>query len=136
MDDVWYADGLAFRCTRCGKCCTGEPGVVWVNDDEVDALAAFRGEQPAEFTELYTRIVGGRRSLREKANGDCVFWDRAAGCTVYPERPRQCRTWPFWHSNLATPEDWAETQRRCPGAGQGELISVEEITRRINVIRM
>src|SRR5207248_8895996 len=34
----WYQDGLAFTCTRCGKCCTGEPGFVWVTDDELAAI--------------------------------------------------------------------------------------------------
>jgi Fe-S-cluster containining protein len=136
MNDVWYADGLAFRCTRCGNCCTGAPGFVWVNDEEVEDIAAFRGETFAETLALYTRVVGRRRSLREKANNDCVFWDREAGCTIYPVRPRQCRTWPFWESNVATPATWQETCAVCPGAGQGELISAEEITRRIRVIRL
>ena len=76
------------------------------------------------------------RSLKEKANGDCVFYDRQAGCTIYPVRPRQCRTWPFWESNVVTPEAWQKTCVVCPGTGQGELISEEEITRRIKVIRL
>jgi uncharacterized protein len=136
MPEKWYADGLAFECTRCGNCCTGAPGFVWVNDEELAAIAKFRGETVGRTEQLYTRVQNQRRSLRERANGDCVFWDRTAGCTVYPVRPRQCRTWPFWHSTIATPESWEETRQRCPGAGQGELISAEEITRRINVVRI
>ena len=38
-DDPWYRDGLAFTCTRCGACCTGAPGYVWVDADEIAALA-------------------------------------------------------------------------------------------------
>jgi Fe-S-cluster containining protein len=136
MNSPWYADGLAFCCTRCGKCCTGAPGVVWVNAEELQAIAEHRRETVAEVEGLYTRRIGQRRTLREKANGDCVFWDRAAGCTIYPVRPRQCRTWPFWESNVQTPEAWEDTRQVCPGAGQGELISAEEITRRIQVIRL
>jgi uncharacterized protein len=132
----WYADGLAFACTRCGQCCTGEPGYVWVSDEELAAIAAFLGQPLSEVRDLYTRKTRGRRSLRERANGDCVFWDRQKGCTVYPVRPPQCRTWPFWESNVATPEDWERTCRVCPGAGQGELIPAEEITRRLKVIKM
>ena len=82
------------------------------------------------------RPAAGRRSLRERPNGDCVFWDRAAGCTIYPVRPPQCRTWPFWESHLATPEAWEEVRQVCPGAGQGELIAAEEITRRLRIIRV
>jgi Fe-S-cluster containining protein len=136
MTEPWYKDGLRFQCTRCGKCCTGEPGYVWVSDVELAALAEFRGEAPAEVTGLYTRLTSRGRTLREKANGDCVFYDREQGCTVYAVRPRQCRTWPFWESNVDTPEDWQRTCEVCPGSGKGELIPAEEITRRIRVIRL
>ncbi len=136
MSEPWYRDGLRFRCTRCGHCCTGEPGYVWVTNDEIAALADHRGENAAEVEGLYTRRAGRRRTLREKTNGDCVFYDRERGCTVYPVRPRQCRTWPFWESNVATPADWRHTCAVCPGAGHGELIPVEEITTRLKVIRL
>jgi uncharacterized protein len=135
-ESPWYADGLRFTCTQCGKCCTGDPGYVWVTDAEIDALAAFLGEPRHEFVALYTRKAKGKVTLRERANGDCVFYDAKRGCTVYSVRPAQCRTWPFWESNLATPEDWDRTERICPGSGEGELIPVEEITRRMNIVRM
>ncbi len=134
--EPWYRDGLRFRCTRCGNCCTGAPGFVWVNEDELTALAEFRDEPRDQVEGLYTRLGFRGRTLREKPNGDCVFWDREQGCTVYPVRPRQCRTWPFWESNLETPADWEWTRETCPGAGQGELISAEEIAERLKVIRI
>jgi Fe-S-cluster containining protein len=136
MSEPWYKDGLRFQCTRCGKCCTGEPGYVWVNDAELRSIADFRGEPVEEVIGLYTRLTSRGRTLREKANGDCVFYDRDKGCTVYEVRPRQCRTWPFWESNVATPRAWEHTCEICPGSGRGELISAEEITRRLKVIRM
>lgn len=137
MSEPWYKDGLQFRCTQCGKCCAGpEPGFVWVSDDEVEAIAEFLGEPVAEVTQLYTRLSGRERTLREKANHDCVFYDRERGCTIYRVRPRQCRTWPFWESNVNTPEDWQHTCEICPGSGKGDLISVEEITWRLQVIRL
>jgi Fe-S-cluster containining protein len=134
MTEPWYKDGLRFRCTRCGKCCTGEPGFVWVEDWEIKAIAAFRGETIADFTALHTRKGYRGVTLREKANGDCIFYDREQGCTIYPVRPRQCRTWPFWETNVATPETWEQTCQVCPGSGQGDLIPADEITRRLKVI--
>ena len=134
--EPWYHDGLHFECTRCGKCCTGEPGFVWVDDAELAAIAEFRGEPLEEVRDRFTRRVLNRRSLREKANSDCVFYDRREGCTIYEVRPRQCRSWPFWERNVRTPEAWRETCRSCPGAGQGELISADEITRRLQLIAM
>lgn len=136
MSEPWFQSGLRFTCTQCGKCCTGDPGFVWVDDEEIDKLAANRGMARNEFVAMYTYKTRGRISLREKANGDCVFFDKARGCTVYPVRPKQCRTWPFWESNVATPEDWARTESVCPGSGQGELIPVEEILCRVKLIRM
>jgi uncharacterized protein len=134
--EPWYKDGLHFTCTRCGHCCTGEPGYVWVTDEELRAIADYRGESLEEVRALYTRWTNRGRTLREKANGDCAFYDKAAGCTVYSVRPPQCRTWPFWESNVLTPQTWEITCAVCPGSGKGELISSEEITRRLRVIRL
>ena len=72
----------------------------------------------------------------EFPNGDCVFYDRVQGCTVYPVRPRQCRTFPFWESNVETPRAWEQTCQACPGAGKGDLISAEEIAERLKVIHL
>lgn len=132
----WYHEGLRFRCTRCGQCCTGAPGFVWVNKEEVAAIAEFRSEPLEQFEQLYCRPEGARRSLRERENGDCIFLDKNKGCTIYPVRPRQCRTWPFWESNVATPQAWEHTCQICPGSGQGDLISAEEITQRLRVIKL
>jgi Fe-S-cluster containining protein len=103
---------------------------------EVAALAEYLSEPVAAVRAVYTREENGRRTLREKPNGDCVFWDRSAGCTVYPARPTQCRTWPFWESTAATPEAWERTKKICPGSGRGELIPAEEITRRLRATRL
>ena len=135
-EQPWYADGLRFACTQCGDCCTGDPGFVWVTPDELEAIAKFLGRPLTEVRDLYSRSARGKRTLREKSNGDCVFFERGKGCTVYPVRPAQCRTWPVWESNVETPEEWQKTCEKCPGSGQGELIPTEEITRRLKVIKM
>jgi hypothetical protein len=135
-DQPWYHAGLRFACTRCGHCCTGAPGFVWVNDDEIRAIADLLGESVEAMTAVHTRVAHRGRSLRERVNGDCVFYDKAAGCTIYEARPAQCRTWPFWESNVRTASTWQRTCEICPGAGQGDLIAPEEITRRLNVIRL
>ena len=136
MASPWYRDGLRFECTRCGNCCTGAPGYVWVTPAEVQAIADYRGEPVAEVRAVYTRKVNGHVSLRERANGDCVFWDRQTGCTVYPARPAQCRTWPFWESNTESRQAWDGAAAGCPGMNQGELITAEEITRRVRVVKV
>ena len=131
---AWYRDGLRFTCTQCGDCCTGAPGFVWVDDAEIAALAARCGESVERFTAAYVRRVGKRRSLKELAGGDCVFFRKGVGCVVYEDRPAQCRTWPFWDSNLESPETWQATCEECPGAGRGAFVPLEEIERQAAVV--
>ncbi len=137
-DKPWYRDGLRFQCTQCGNCCTGTPGYVWVNKEEIAALAKEKGlDDMRQFEQLYLRRVGIRKSLKEFPNGDCVFFDgQTRKCTVYKSRPRQCRTWPFWDSNLRTQDTWKETCQVCPGSGVGTLHQLEEIESQRAVIRV
>lgn len=135
--EPWYADGLKFECTQCGRCCGGAPGFVWVNATEIAAMAEEHGVTPTEFEAEYVRKVGVRKSLREFDNGDCVFLHpEKRTCTLYNSRPRQCRTWPFWDSNLNTPEDWAHTCEVCPGAGKGKLYSLDVIETQRKVVHI
>lgn len=124
----WYSNGLKFECTQCGDCCTGGPGAVWVTDQELAEIAAELGKPIGEVRLLHTKIIGGRWSLRDYPNGDCVFLDpQTQGCQVYAVRPIQCRTWPFWPSNIETTDSWKRTCSVCPGAGVGKLHSLENI---------
>ena len=103
--------------------CVGEPG-----GDRRAGPAA--GLSVAEFERRFVREVGVRRTLKERKNFDCVFLDaETRKCTVYEDRPRQCRTWPFWNSNLKSPEAWQQTCEVCPGSGHGKLYSIETIDR-------
>ncbi|MCA8997464.1 MAG: YkgJ family cysteine cluster protein [Planctomycetaceae bacterium] len=132
MPNPWYQDGLCFSCTQCGNCCTGSPGFVWVTDEEIAAIAEYLDKPIGEIRLLNTRPARGKVSLTEYANGDCVYFDpETRGCRIYPVRPVQCRTWPFWKGNVDTPAAWSGTQRECPGAGQGDHFTREEIENRI-----
>lgn len=133
----WYHNGLRFQCTGCGGCCTGAPGYVWVNKGEIEVLAAGLGMNVEQFEKKHVRLVGVRKSLLEYGNGDCVFFDAAARrCTVYALRPRQCRTWPFWASNLRSPDCWAEMAERCPGANRGPLVALAKIQSQLGVVNV
>jgi uncharacterized protein len=133
----WYHEGLRFRCTGCGACCTGEPGYMWVNEAEIHAMAAALGIAPEDFEKTFVRHEGRRRTLKERPDGDCVLLhDATSRCRVYAARPRQCRSWPFWSSNLRTPEDWQRTCEACPGAGTGPRIPLEEIELRRGLIQI
>lgn len=127
----WYHAGLKFRCTQCGNCCTGAPGAVWVEDDDLVQIAKYLNKPLGEIRLFYSRPLRGKVSLKEYPNGDCIFFDgNSRGCTIYPVRPVQCRTWPFWNSNLTDEQAWEETCKSCPGSGKGDLIPLEEILHR------
>jgi Fe-S-cluster containining protein len=138
MDEKpWFQDGLRFECTQCGNCCTGAPGFVWVNRHEIETLARHLGTSVEDFEARFVRQVGIRKSLIEYDNGDCVFFDNAARkCTVYEARPGQCRTWPFWQSNVRTKKAWDATCAVCPGSGQGKLYPAEHILHQISLVKL
>ncbi len=134
-EEPWYQDGLKFCCTGCGDCCTGAAGAVWVDEENLDKIAEHLDKPIGEIRLMHTRFLRGKISLTEFPNGDCTFFDgQTRGCKIYPVRPPQCKTWPFWKSNVADEQAWQQTVKECPGAGTGDLIQLEEIERRISVI--
>ena len=127
---TWYDGGLRFECTRCGRCCGGAPGTVRVSDAEIAGLARRLGLSDDAFRARYTRrLRGGDLSLRERPNGDCVLYRPGQGCSVYEDRPRPCRTYPFWKPILHSRERWAEEAAECPGIDSGLLFGGERIRR-------
>lgn len=120
--------GLRFECTACGRCCTnhGEYAYVYVNPDEVDALARLLELPPAEFRRRYTFVdEDGWRQLRTRDEA-CVFLDRETGrCGVYHARPTQCRTFPFWREFVRDGAWTPEVRAMCEGIGRGPEHSPE-----------
>ncbi len=132
---AWYQDGLCFQCTQCGHCCSGGPGVVWVDREEIRRIAEFLSMHPDDlWGPILRRVDVSRISLTERSNGDCVFLKRTEDgrkvCSIYAIRPQQCRTWPFWGSNLRARSSWDQAAVRCPGMNQGKryvYVQIESI---------
>ncbi len=105
-------------CAACGgACCTGESGYIWAKYNEIENMAVFLELSVEDFAKMYLRKVKHRYSLREKKIGEgnyaCIFFDAEhERCTIYPVRPLQCRTFPFWDS-FKNHED--EVRKECPG---------------------
>lgn len=136
----WYAEGLAFECARCGRCCAGPgEGYVWVTAEEIEAIAEFLAAEVEDVRRRFVRRVDRRHSLKEdRRSKDCVFlrYDEKglSRCAIYPVRPTQCRTWPFWPGNLGSVADWGRAGLRCPGINRGPLHDVDEIERKRGLV--
>jgi Fe-S-cluster containining protein len=119
----------------CGNCCSGPAGYVLFTPEDGAAIAARLGISVERFIVEYTHDTRAGRSLAEvstPAGLDCVFLDRTsvpgrALCSIYEDRPAQCRTWPFWKSNVSSPDAWARANARCPGINRGALVPPEQV---------
>ena len=121
----FFDQGLRFRCRQCGGCCTGDPGTVYVGPDEITAIAAYLGTDPQTLTSSMLFPFRDSYSIREDEQGNCLMYDK--GCRIYPVRPRQCRSYPFWFKNLRSRYAWKQTASQCPGIGTGPLFNRDEI---------
>jgi Fe-S-cluster containining protein len=122
----WYADGLRFACTGCGRCCTGGSGYVWVRVDEIVAMASALGMATDDFGRRYLRRVDGRYALVDRPGGDCVFLD-GKSCRVYETRPAQCRAFPWWPATLRSPGAWKRAAEGCEGISDLAPVVVAEV---------
>ncbi len=128
----WYSAGLHFECQRCGRCCSGPAeGFIWVTKREVELIAEFLKIKPEQLRRKFLKRVGLRTTIIEHpGTKDCIFLQRIDDqkrCVIYPVRPSQCRVWPFWSSNLTSPEAWNEAAKKCTGINRGKYYSCEEI---------
>lgn len=124
----WYADGLRFTCQPdCGACCTNHENYayVYLREDDFEALHTFLGLDADTFANRYTELEEGYLTLRMD-DPACPFLE-GSRCTVYPVRPVQCRTFPFWPEILANRRSWERLRRFCPGIGVGERHSLTAI---------
>ena len=111
----WFEGGLRFKCTGCGKCCTGSSGSVYLSPVDLERLAKFFQLPTGSFARKYTRVIKGRRALIDGAGShDCVFLSGTA-CSVYEARPTQCRAYPWWLSNIRDRQSWEEAAKVCEG---------------------
>ena len=48
-ENSWFDKGLKFKCTGCGRCCTGSPGYVWLSLNEIEVISKFLKLSVKEF---------------------------------------------------------------------------------------
>jgi Fe-S-cluster containining protein len=116
---------LPFECTSCGKCCR-TIGNVYMSPEETTAAAEYTNKTVSEFIQSYaTHTIHATDSRDEQlpyillANADtekgpsCIFLDQETNfCQIYPVRPIQCSTYPFWSNVLENEYNWNAEVRR------------------------
>lgn len=129
----WYQNGLRFKCTGCGKCCT-KKGYVWLEDEDITTLANHFNLSEKDFIKKYTRHCGFDLALLDNPNSDdCIFLKDKKFCTVYKARPKQCRDFPWWPQNLSSADEWEAAKKECEGIDHEEapLIPLNEIKEKL-----
>ena len=116
----------------CGNCCSGPgEGYIWVTRREIELIAGFLKISVDELRRKYLKRVGFRTTIVEdRFTKDCIFLrvtEQGRECEIYRVRPNQCRTWPFWVSNLTSANAWNEAVKKCGGVNRGRYYSFEEI---------
>jgi uncharacterized protein len=138
-ENCWYKDGLKFHCTQCGACCY-KKGKVFVRENELEQIAQYLNMSKEECDNIYcnkkyqkqnpTLYVLKSNFVSEKRY-DCIFLKEVEKdkfeCIIYPVRPIQCSTFPFWEKRIANKEKWEEMRMFCPGINEGKLYTKEEI---------
>ena len=127
----WYHKGLSFECTQCGNCCRnhGDYQYVYLTELELKAIPAHLGLTRRAFIDAYcTKEPGEHYSLRMDLPA-CPFLEADSRCGIYPVRPKQCATWPFWEENLKEATWKGPVKDCCPGIDQGPTYSAAEVER-------
>ena len=118
---------IRFICQEgCSNCCKVSGGFVLIRDIDLKRIPKYLKISEAEFIKKYTKEDGKHVHLIDKNDTDCVFLEDNK-CTIYPVRPLQCRTFPFWPQNLKTEKRWHIIEEECPGIGEGKEYSRIEI---------
>ena len=131
MTDPWYKNGICFTCKQCGNCCSGSPGYVFLSEKDMEEIAKFLKFTVEEVKKKYCRFAKNKWALLEKANYDCIFLqDRK--CRIYPARPIQCKTYPFWPDLLQSKEHFESISSYCKGLNNPkDVFSYEEIQEKL-----
>ncbi|MFZ9048032.1 MAG: YkgJ family cysteine cluster protein [Poseidonia sp.] len=136
MRAPWWMEGVAFRCQpNCGRCCDQPGGIVYLSPDDAERLAEHAGLDVEAWLERDTRkTFDGRYVLKSREeDGVCIHLNEQKQCSIYEVRPQQCKAFPWWGENLATPAAWGTTKTACPGIDAEDAIVVDGQTIRLHV---
>lgn len=110
-------------CKQCSdNCCMWGP-IIFLSG-EWDAVRALATDGDAEMAarlrgaeNLMVPHDGGRLLVLNKAQGKvCPFLTEARLCSIYEQRPRDCKIWPLYYPSFDEPHAFTVSSR-CPAVG-------------------
>ena len=132
---AWYSKGVCFTCKGCAHCCSSEAGYVFLSAEDLKNIPSFLSISEKDFLERHTRRVDMgtyyQLSLLERNDLSCEFLGKDGRCRIYPVRPLQCRTYPFWPYLFSDRALLEAEKANCPGIGEGRLYSESEIRKMV-----
>lgn len=122
---------LKFGCTGCARCCiAGNDYFVFLSSDDVERIRGYLDLSVGWFRRRYlVKTVDGDPVLAYRDDGRCVFLQNDNRCRIYPVRPLQCKTYPFWPEVTSSKTAWQREAGRCEGINHGPGVPVATIRR-------
>ncbi len=117
--------------------------LIYLTEKDIENISRRTGRPPVEFVDTLYEYDGssvrvkdaGRKVIldlpvmKSKENTTCVFYSE--GCTVYQERPRACRLFPFRVEEETTQKGDIllniSYNPTCPGIGIGNIVDKKEL---------
>ena len=129
MQPFYERQPLRFDCTRCGRCCVAGGGYfVFLEGHEAEEIRVYLQLSRSWFRRRYlNRLPDGDLVGSWRSDGRCVFLDAGGECGIYPVRPVQCRTYPFWPEIVNRKRAWRRESQRCEGIDRGREVPVTRI---------
>ena len=95
-----FLDQKTFKCTKCGECCRP---IVKVSHEDIKRIEklGLKKEDFLDFDPLEENP--SKKDTIKQRNNVCMFLRRKGEeyfCSIYDNRPKFCRIYPFYKNNL------------------------------------
>jgi len=122
-----------------------ESNLIYQTAEDIENICRSTGFEPADFVDTLfvysgrcvrvedggTKVVLDLPVMKSKEDTTCVFYEN--GCTIYSDRPRACRLFPFRVEEEETPQGDIilniSFNPTCPGIGKGRRVDPRMLER-------
>lgn len=110
-------NNFSFECTKCGKCCFGQGNVYFTKKDlnQIQNYLKIQDKNWGDFKKQFIDLEENGLYIHQPKY-KCFFLNKKNQCSIYPIRPLQCKSFPFWPSNFSSLERLKNLIKECPGS--------------------